>query len=95
MNETFKPARIRRGADVLHRVLEGEAVLVHLAKGLYFGLDEVGTLSWERIGTGATLDDLVDAVTAAYEIDRPRARADIQALLDDLEAQGLVVRARP
>jgi hypothetical protein len=75
---------------VLARVLDGEAVLLDLGGGNYFGLNEVGTTLWSAIESGATLEELVAKVVATYDVSFEVARADVASLLDELRAQGLV-----
>jgi PqqD family protein of HPr-rel-A system len=52
---------IRRNPQVVYRELAGEggAVLLHLESGAYHGLNETGSLIWELIDGGRTLDALV------------------------------------
>jgi|HubBroStandDraft_3_1064219.scaffolds.fasta_scaffold107062_2 hypothetical protein len=74
--------------------VEGDFVLMDLAAGIYFGLDEVASHIWE------SLSDHGDAALAAeelcrdYDVSPERARADIDRWVSDLEAKGLV-RRRP
>lgn len=89
-----KSTRVKRSEDVLHRDLEGEAVLVDLGSGRFFGLDEVGTRVWDGMESETTVDALVDRVVAEFEVARPRAEKDLLALLRDLAKRGLV-RTRP
>jgi len=39
--------RITMGPDVVYRSLGGEAILLNLETGIYFGLNESGTRIWE------------------------------------------------
>jgi hypothetical protein len=89
-----KDARVRRSREVLHRDLQGEAVLVDLGSGKFFGLDEVGTRVWDGMESETTVDALVDRVVAEFEVSRPRAEKDLHALLRDLARRGLV-KVRP
>lgn len=80
---------------VLSRALDGEAVLLDLASGNYFGLDEVGTLVWESLGEGGTVDAIVARMVGAYDVEAARAREDVMALLAELERRGLIVASPP
>jgi hypothetical protein len=89
--KTLTPAsRVRRSGDVLHRELDGEAVLVDLRSGRYFGLDEVGTAIWAGLEGEATVESLVDRVVSEFQVGRDRAEKDLLALLRDLAGRGLV-----
>lgn len=83
-------ARLVCPPEVLSRVLDGEAVLLDLAGGRYFGANEVGSFAWERIVEGTTLAELVARVTAEFEIDEPTAEADLRRFVVDLLDRGLV-----
>lgn len=49
-----------------------------------------GGIIWDRLESEATLEDLVKAVTDAYEIDADTARADISEFLINLKEVGAV-----
>jgi hypothetical protein len=70
--------------------LEGEAVILSLADGVYYGLDGVGAMVWERLREPTRVAALVDAVTSAFPVDRETAERDLLALLAELAERGLV-----
>ncbi len=91
VTEASSTARIiAASADVVSRVVDGEAVLLDLESGKYFGLNEVGSFVWERIQTPASTDDLLSALHDAFDVDMDTLRADLDELVTDLEAKGLV-----
>jgi hypothetical protein len=71
-------------------VLDGEAVLLHLGSGTYFGMNEVATYAWERITKGTTFGELVDSTVAAFAVERETARVDLEKLVEALVAKSLV-----
>ena len=81
---------IRIPSDVVFRDLSGEGVLLNLATGPYFGLDEIGTKCWHLIGSQGTLESIVTALLREYEIDEPQLRSDLTRLLQQLSDKGLV-----
>ena len=85
-------AHFTRGEDTLHRVLEGEAVIVDLTTGTYFGLNETGTRVWEILGAegGATVDAVAAALAAEFDVPEAAAAKDARALLERLATRGLV-----
>ena len=76
---------------VLARVLDGEAVLLDLGGGTYFGLNEVGSTIWSAVEGGATLDELVATVVSTYDVSPELVRRDVATLIDELRARGLVL----
>jgi Coenzyme PQQ synthesis protein D (PqqD) len=76
--------------DQVSTEVEGEAVILSLADGVYYGLDGVGALVWERLREPTSVAALRDAVVAAYEVDAETASRDLERLLGELRARGLV-----
>ena len=67
--------------------------MLHLDSGLYYGLDEVGALVWQRIserGTPPTTEALRDAILAAFEVESATCEQDLLELLEGLVRAGLI-----
>jgi hypothetical protein len=65
-------------------------VILDPASGKYFSLNDVGALIWENLAEDASVDDLIDAVTAAYDVDRDQATVDVCDLLEQLAERSLL-----
>jgi len=78
-------------AQVLDRVVDGEALLIHLPSGEYFSLDRVGTLIWENIDGSRTIEDLAELVLDEYDVDREKVVADVLRLVEQLAGEGLLL----
>ena len=72
--------------EVLSRVIDGEAVLLHLGSGMYFGTNEAATVAWEKILKGTTVAAVLETLVAEFEVDEATATRDlslfVQALVD-------------
>jgi coenzyme PQQ synthesis protein D (PqqD) len=75
--------------DVLFRDLDGEAVLLNLKTGTYFGLNPVGTRMWQLIGEQRSLARVLDVLASEYDADRDVLATDLLALAGELCAHGL------
>ena len=53
-------------------------------------LNETGVFLWQRLEQDITIDKLVDAVCAEYDIDRDIAIQDIKEFVQSLEANGII-----
>lgn len=82
--------RVVAARDQVSVEVDGEAVILNLADGVYYGLDPVGAWIWERMEQPRSVAELRDAVVAEWEVDAPTAEADLLALLAELAARGLV-----
>lgn len=76
--------------EVLCQVLDGEAVLLDLESGTYFGLDPVGTRLWQLAAEGKTLGAIHACMLDEFDVEAAVLRCDLQALLDRLLASGLI-----
>lgn len=77
-------------ADQVSCDLEGEAAVLNLKTGVYYGLDEVGASVWRMLNEPRRVDELVDALLGEYDVDREECQRDVIALLGELAVRGLV-----
>ena len=83
-------SRVRVNDDVLFQELQGEAVLLNLKSGVYFGLDPVGTRIWQLFAEHEVLAEIAQTIVAEYDVAEDRCSTDLLTLVADLERQGLV-----
>ncbi len=76
--------------DQLSCDLAGEAAILNLAKGVYYGLDPVGARIWTLIREPRTLTEVRDTIVNEYDVQPSRCEADLLALLQQLAEEGLV-----
>ena len=82
---------LSQSPDVVSREVAGETVLLHLESGLYFGLDEVGSLIWRSLeGESRSVANLCDVVSAEFDMASLLVEKDILAFVASLIDQGLV-----
>lgn len=81
---------VAAAADQVSCDLEGEAAVLNLKTGVYYGLDEIGTSVWRMLNEPRRVDELVDALLGEYEADREECQRDVIALLGELAVRGLV-----
>lgn len=83
-------ATIRVPEDVLFHEVGGEAVILNVATGKYYGLDEVGTRMWCLLSEHGSLEPVVQSLLGEYDVGQERLQSDLLKLLDDLSEHGLV-----
>jgi hypothetical protein len=87
----LSPATVLVAArDQVSTEVEGEAVILSLSDGVYYGLDGVGARVWELLREPRSAAALRDAVTAEFTVDAETAWGDLERLLGELRARGLV-----
>ena len=70
--------------------LVGEAVILNLDSGIYYGLDSVGTRIWNLLRNETTVAAIRDALVEEYDVAPEVCLADLFRLLRDLSKAGLV-----
>jgi coenzyme PQQ synthesis protein D (PqqD) len=77
--------------DVVFRELDGEGVILNLASGIYFGLDETGTRMWRLIEQHGRLTAVMAALSDEYEAASETLERDLISLVAELTEKGLLV----
>ena len=65
--------------------MDGEAVLLHLGRGVYFSLDPVATRLWEHLHHCGDVEAAIDEMAMEYQADRAVVARDAYAFLAELE----------
>ena len=88
MSESY----VARPDGIASKVLDGEAVVIDLDTGVYFGLNTTGTVLWVLLEAGArAADELAGGLAAAYGQAPDAVLADVRFFLDGLVRDGLLV----
>ena len=70
--------------------LGGEAAILNLKNGIYYGLDPVGTRIWNLIQQPRTFRELRNILISEYDVDAARLESDMLDLLSRLAGNQLV-----
>ena len=70
--------------------LAGETVILDLKSGVYYGLNSVGASIWNLIQEPKTVNEVREALLAKYKVEPEQCDRDLLALLEQLEAEGLI-----
>ena len=70
--------------------LDGEAVLLDVNSGLYYGLTGVGATIIDLIKEPTTVRTLIEALMEEYDVDPDRVHRDVISFLRDMEDRQLI-----
>lgn len=79
--------------DAVFRDLDGEAVILDLDAGTYYGLNETGTRIWQLLAEGRDEEAIAATLTAEYDVRLEDARHHVATLIGDLLARRLILPA--
>lgn len=70
--------------------LGGEAVILNLDTGVYYGLDGVGTRVWRLLQQPRSLGEMRDLIVEEFDVAPDRFEPDLLAFVASLSSHGLV-----
>ena len=83
--------RITLSAEHVSAELDGEAVVLNLKDGVYFGLNPVGSRVWSLLKEAPkSVAELRLAILAEYDVGYEECDRDLRSLLDALREHGLI-----
>jgi hypothetical protein len=88
--EVTAKTRFERDPEVVGKVIDGEAIIINLATGMYYSADEVGALIWALLEGGQSLDEVAANIAAQYVVSADTARADAERVIQRLLEEGLM-----
>ena len=91
MEKTISPGSIVVASkDQISCDLEGEAAILNLNSGTYFGLDPVGAMIWSLIVQPRRVAEIRNALIEQFDVEAERCSRDLLQLLGELQAHGLI-----
>jgi len=83
-------SRIVVSQDQVSCDLSGEAAILNLKAGVYYGLNTVGASIWKLIQEPRTIKEIRDALLEEYDVEPKRCEQDILELLEELSTHELI-----
>jgi hypothetical protein len=88
-SQRYRPA----SEEIVGKVVDDEAIVLDLSNGNYYSLEESGALIWQHLTEGLSCAEIEKAVLETYQADPQQVHDDLQELLQDLLAHGLIKEA--
>jgi coenzyme PQQ biosynthesis protein PqqD len=83
--------RVRRQDGVLAQEAQGQTVLLRLADGSYYALDDVGAMIWNLCDGQRSLADVVTVLCEHFDAPETEVAGDVLDFVGDLRAERLLV----
>jgi Coenzyme PQQ synthesis protein D (PqqD) len=91
MSQTIsKTSTVSAAPGQVSSTVEGEAVILNVQTGVYYGLNPVGAWVWDELQSPTTVAELLEGLMAEFEVDEDRGEADLVTLLEDLAGASLI-----
>jgi len=71
-------------------MISGDIALMNAEKGIYYGLDAVGTRIWEIIKEEIAIKEIVDVLLKEYNVSADTCENDVIELIEKLDSAELI-----
>ena len=70
--------------------LAGEAAILNIKSGVYYGLDPVGARIWNLMQQPRSVSEIKETITREYDVEPQQCARDLFGLLGKLLEEGLI-----
>jgi hypothetical protein len=81
---------IQRDPEVIVAEADNDLIMVSIATGSYYGVSDVARDIWDAIERPKKISELVDGLTASYQIDSSSCEEQTLSFLETLRDEGLL-----
>jgi hemerythrin-like domain-containing protein len=81
---------VKVAKDVIFQELEGEAVLLNMRTGIYFGLNGVGTRIWHLLSEHGEVKTVTTMLLDEYNVSEDQLQNHLSDFIEQLKLKGLV-----
>jgi len=81
---------LRISKEVIFQELEGEAVLLNMQSGIFFGLNPVAKRMWELLSELGQAERVLKQLLLEYDASEEKLRQDLVDFIEKLKSKGLV-----
>jgi hypothetical protein len=81
---------VQRTSDVVAAEAGQDMVMVNIITSSYYGVSNVAREIWDAIERPKRISELIDDLTATYNVDRSLCEEETLSFLEDLQSEGLL-----
>lgn len=75
------PKFYNRNREIIDGSIDDSQVMMHIEKGMYYGLNPVGKRIWELTENRISEDEIVSALISEYDVSEETCRAEVSVFL--------------
>jgi len=81
---------VKRNDEVFANEIDGEAVMMNIQTGKYYGLDEIGSRIWELMEHKIQVKEIIGQLQKEYDVSEQQCKTDVLNLLNELKSNQLI-----
>ncbi len=89
MEQISLDSSVKISDDAIFREMDGEAVILNLESGTYFGLDPVGTRIWQLLEQDGNLRIVFERMRQEFDVEPEVLERDLLRLAGQFAEKGL------
>lgn len=82
---------LQRSPNAAHQTVGEEAILINLTSGVYYSLNDTGTMFWELIDGQRSIAACAAEIAREYDVEAAEVTADLLELAEEFQREGLVL----
>lgn len=87
LEENYRP----NTPDVIHEIIDGEAVMISMEKGYYYSLNRIGSVIWDLLDQGMTLSRIIIDFQQQYAGSKTTIEEGVHDFILKLQTEELIV----
>lgn len=89
--KSYSVKRYKAVTDLLYCHLNGEAVLLSLANGRYYGMNAVAVRIWEMLQAPASIEEIEKTILLEYDVSLELCKQQVSDFLQKMTAEELII----
>ena len=81
---------VKRNNEAFANEIDGEAAMMNIQTGKYYGLDEIGSRIWELMEQKIQVKAIIDQLKKEYDVSEQQCKTDVLNLLNELKTNQLI-----
>lgn len=81
---------VQQGSEQVSTEVDGDVVMMSIAQGHYFGLDDIGSHIWKLIEQPVSVENVCETLCDEYAVERATCERDVLDLLNDMLERELI-----
>ena len=81
---------VKKSVDQISCDMAGEAVVLNMKSGVYYGMDQVGALVWSLVDEPRTVEYIRETILQQFEVEPESCERDLIAFLYEMESAELI-----
>ncbi|MEA1877569.1 MAG: PqqD family protein [Bacteroidota bacterium] len=75
--------RYERNHQIIDGELDDQQVMMHIDKGMYYGLNPIGKRIWDMLEKPKSFEEMTQTLLQEFEVSEQQCKKEVQEFLDD------------